>query len=126
MKILGIDWGERKIGLALSEGSFAAPLKIEKNNQDFQRKIRQLCQKEKVEKIVVGVAEGKMALKQKEFGEKLAQICGLRVEFWDETLTSQEALRKMIEAGTSRKKRRLEDAISAALILQSYLEAQKR
>lgn len=123
IKILGIDYGEKKVGLSLSEGQLAAPIGIELNNKVLERKLEELCRKEKIEKIVVGIAEGRIAKKQKEFGGKIAQICNLPVEFWDETLTTQEAQRQMIEIGKTRKSRRREDAISAAIILQSYLEA---
>lgn len=125
MKTLGIDYGEKKVGLAISEGEFAAPFKIETNTRDLSEKICRLCQKEGVTKIVVGVSEGRMAQSQKEFGQNLAQAGGLPVEFWDETLTSKEAVQKMIEAGAKQKKRRQEDAVAAALILQSYLEGRK-
>ena len=125
MRILGIDYGEKKIGLSFSEGNLAAPIGVEPNTKDFGRKIKDFCQKEKVEKIVLGISEGQMAQKQKKFGAKMARICGLPVELWDETLTSQEAVKVMIESGRKRKKRRVEDAVSAALILQSYLDFQK-
>lgn len=125
MKILGIDYGERKIGLSLSEGILVTPLGIERKTKDLEKRIRDLCQKEEVGKVIVGISEGKIAQRQKHFGEKIAQICSLPVEFWDETLTSREALQKMIETGKSRKKRSREDAVAAALILQSYLENQK-
>ncbi|MFZ5365715.1 MAG: Holliday junction resolvase RuvX [Patescibacteria group bacterium] len=119
MKILGIDYGERKIGLAISEGVLAEPLKIVKSN----RQIVSICQKEGIEKIVVGISEGKMAERARKFGRGLGKITGLPVKFQDETLTSQEAVAKMKEIG---KRVKDEDAISAALILQEYLETQKR
>lgn len=111
--------------MAISEGELAAPLGVEANTKSLPWRIKNLCQKEGVGKIIVGVSEGKMAQRQKEFGKDLAQTCNLPVEFYDETLTSREAVRKMIEVGKKRKSRRLEDAFSAALILQSYLENQR-
>lgn len=124
MKILGIDYGEKKIGLSLSEGKLATPLGIEENTKNLERKIKDLCQKEEIKKIVIGTAEGYMAQRQREFGSRIAKACHLPVLFWDETLSSREAIQKMIELGKTRKKRRQEDAFSAALILQSYLDAQ--
>ena len=113
------------MGLATSEGQLVSPAGVFFNTKNAVLKLAEFCQRERVEKIVIGIAEGKVAQKQKEFGEKIAKACGLPVEFWDETLTSREAVQKMIEIGKKRKSRRLEDAISAALILQSYLDSQK-
>lgn len=125
MKILGIDYGERKIGLSISEGFLASPLRIETKTKDFEKRLKDFCQKEKIDKIVIGLSEGKMVQKQKEFGKKVADVCNIPVAFWDETLTSKKAVQEMIGSGVSRKKRRREDAVAAALILQSFLEAQK-
>lgn len=122
MKILGIDYGEAKIGLATSEGEIAEPLgMIEIRNWELG--IGNICRKEKVEKIVVGISEGKMAEKTREFGERLREITGLLVEFWEETLTSKEAVKKMIEAGKARRRRKTDEhAVAACLILQDYLD----
>lgn len=122
MKILGIDYGEAKIGLATSEGEIAEPLgMIEIRNWELG--IGNICRKEKVEKIVVGISEGKMAEKTREFGERLREITGLLVEFWEETLTSKEAVKKMIEAGKARRRRKMDEhAVAACLILQDYLD----
>ncbi len=130
MKILGIDYGEKRIGLAVSEGEIARSLTVLQKSKIPARggsawggKIKELCDKEGVTKIVIGISEGRTAEKTREFGQELQKITNLPVEFFDETLTTQEAIRKMVEAGTSRKKRReFSDAISAALILQGYLE----
>lgn len=126
MKILALDYGEAKVGLSVSEGQLAQPLKVEPKTKDFFKKIKDFCQKEGIEKIVVGLSEGKMAQKQKAFGVKVGKVCYLPVEFWDETLTSQEALSQMIKLGLKRKSRRREDAFAAALILESYLESQRK
>jgi len=88
------------------------------------KKIEKETEKEKIEKIVVGVSEGEMAEETKKFGKKLEDKLGISVVFQDETLTTYEAQRFSIEAGIKRKKRKeLEDAYSAALILQEYLDS---
>lgn len=123
MKILGIDYGERRIGLAITEGEIARPLRVESGIRNQELRIKKICEREKVTKIVIGISEGRMAEKTREFGQELQKVTGLPVEFYDETLTTQEAIRKMVESGTSQKKRReFRDAISAALILQGYLD----
>lgn len=124
MKILGIDYGERRIGLAVSEGEIARPLGVEIKNQKSNLKIKELCEREGIAKIVVGISEGKMAGKTREFGRELQKTTSLPIEFFDETLTTQIAIKKMVEAGTSKKKRKeFSDAVSAALILQDYLSS---
>lgn len=124
MKILGIDYGEKRIGLAVSGGEIARPLMvIPVKNSKVGGRIKKICEREDISKIVIGISEGRTAEKTREFGHELQKATGLPVEFFDETLTTQEAIRKMVEAGTSRKKRKeFVDAISAALILQGYLE----
>jgi len=124
MKILAIDYGLKKIGLALTEGDLAEPLSVISHQPSVFKKISGICQKHGVEKIVIGLPEGKMVKKVKEFGQKVAKLTGLPVIFQDETLTSKEAIAKMIEAGRGRKTRReKEDAIAAAIILQTYLNS---
>lgn len=124
MKILGIDYGLRKIGLAISEGELAEPLSVVSNKQSVTNKISKICQKQKVEKIIIGLPEGEIVEKVKEFGQKVADLTGLPVIYQDESLTSKEAVVKMIEAGKKREDRqRVEDAIAAAIILQSYIDS---
>ena len=121
---MGIDFGERRIGLAVAEGGLAEPLVIiEVDNQTSAiEEVVEVCQQEKIQKIVVGLPSG--SSKVKKFGQKLAAATGLEVIFWDETLTSEEALSKMIEAGRPQRKRRHLDDVVAALILQECLDSQ--
>lgn len=122
MKLLGIDFGLKKIGLAISEGELAEPLMVIRNHSFLTKKIKAICQKHKVGQIVIGLPEGKMAKKTCLFGQKLSQKLRLPVFFQEETLTTKEAIAKMVEAGRGKKYRReQEDAFAAALILQEYL-----
>ena len=126
MKLLGIDYGRRKIGLAMgdTETKFAEPLKTLKF-QDFKilvGELRDIVNDYEIKKIVVGVSEGKMAEETKKFGKELEEIIKVPVVFQDETLTTREAQELSIEAGIKRKKRKeMEDAYAAAIILQNYL-----
>ncbi len=130
-KILGVDFGERRIGLAIAINNLAEPLSIiEVDNLDAAvEKIVRICQQEKTKEIIVGLpldSQGQLgpaAKKAKRFGQKLAKETGLKIIFWDECLTSEEALSKMVEAGRRQKKRRRLDDVAAALILQEYLES---
>lgn len=120
MKFLGIDYGKRKIGLAISEGKLAEPLKVirYKDIKWLVQEIHKIIEKEKIEKVIVGISEGKMGQESKEF----AKI--LNAETFDETLSSQDAISLSIQSGVKRKKRKeMEDAYAAAIILQNYLDS---
>lgn len=124
MRILGIDFGIAKIGLAITENDLARPLGVIKNHQKTLSRIARLVKEEQIEKIVIGVSEGKIGQKAKEYGEKLRKMTGLKLAFQDETLTTKEAIGKMIEAGKRKKYRQeKEDAFAAAIILQAYLDS---
>ena len=128
MNFLGIDFGLKKIGLALadSQSKLAIPwgtMEVKSNLDEVVKKIKDLCHREKVGKIIIGLPESGLVEKIKRFGDNLAQATGLSVFYEDESLTSKEALAKMIESGLKKKARRKkEDQIAAALILQNYLE----
>lgn len=125
MVILGIDYGQAKTGLALSSGTLAYPLKVinESNIEKLIREIKTVAAKEGVAKIVVGISEGDMGKKQRDFVGKIAKEFAVPVETWDETLTTQEALHLARESGISRNKlARMEDAFAATVMLQSYLD----
>lgn len=127
VKILGIDYGRAKIGLALGENFLAEPHKVikYKSFDILFKQIDEIARKEGVVRIVVGVSESKMAKESQDFGERLNESLNIPVDFQDETLSSQDAGRLAIEAGISRKKRKgLEDAYAAAILLQNYLDTQ--
>lgn len=120
MKILGIDYGRRKIGLAVSEGKLAEPLKVIKIDDfnDGVEKVKKEAESIKAEKLIVGLSEGEMGEEQKQFAKKMG------AETFDETLSTYDAQNFSIEAGIKRKKRKgMEDAYAAAIILQNYLDA---
>jgi putative Holliday junction resolvase len=129
MKILGIDFGTKKIGIASATTTLAevyGVIRFETVDEAI-RKLKKVVENEKAEKIVIGISEGEMAKKTKSFGEKFGKSVQLPIIFQDETLSTKDAQRLSIEAGINRKKRRqLEDAYSAALILQDYLDSKDR
>jgi len=121
MRYLGIDYGEKRIGLALGEKGLTRPLGVLPNNQEIMEKIGQICQKEAIDRLVLGWAED-LGEKIKAFKESLEGKLGLPVELEDETLTSRAGVATMIETGSRRKKRKKEaDAAAAAEILSSFL-----
>lgn len=113
MKILGIDYGRSKIGLAIAEGGFSEPWKVIKPSE-----VKQVLGQEKFDKVVVGVSEGEMGEESKKFAETLG------AETFDETLTSQDAQRLSRELGVPQKKRhKMEDAYAASIMLQNYIDS---
>lgn len=126
MKILGIDYGRRKLGLAMSEGYLSEPWKVLRveHLDEALKKITQIIKDEKIEKVVIGVSEGEMGRESKDFGMNLQQELEIQVDTHDETLSTQDATRLAIEAGMGRKKRNeMEDAFAASIILQDYLDS---
>ncbi|QQG47768.1 MAG: Holliday junction resolvase RuvX [Candidatus Woesebacteria bacterium] len=125
MQILGLDYGDKKIGLAYASAFLAEPLMVvrfERVDELFE-KIKKIVTDYKIEKIVVGVSEGASAEKSMEFGYLLKDKLNLEVNFQDETLSTEEANMLSREANVSRSRRKsLEDAYAATIILQNYLD----
>ncbi len=109
--ILGIDYGLKNIGLAISEGQIAEPLETigVRGQGAGAREIQGIVKKYQVNKIVVGISEGKSKQRALGFGKKLGSVLGLPVEYVDETLSTYEAGPKA-------------HAKAAAIILQRYLD----
>jgi len=123
MKYLGIDYGKSKMGLALSEGLTASPFQVLSVGglQDALQKIRQVIEREGIEKVVVGLPDsGEARAVTEKFIQGLSPY--IEVETADETLSSHNAREKMIQLGKNQKARSKEDAHSAVLILQDYLD----
>jgi putative Holliday junction resolvase len=133
-RILAIDFGERRIGLAISDPlgitAQGLPTIDTRKTKDFLSFIQNLIQEKEVSKVVVGMPrnmDGSIGFKGeavKEFIQKLSQKTKVEIITWDERLTSVESLRSMREMGTKQKKKETVDRISATLILQSYLDSQ--
>lgn len=122
MKLIGIDYGDKKIGIAISEGFLAEPYLVIPNNIAINE-IKKIVIKENVYKIIVGISEGVSAQKTETFINDLKNNTKVLIEKWDETGTTKSAIKKLIDAGTRISKRKKEeDAVAAALILQSYLD----
>ncbi len=126
MQTLGIDFGLKKVGIAIGTGSLAEPYMVLRYSdmKILEEEIKKICDKEKVEKIIVGVSEGEMAQKTREFIDDLKREFSIPVEEFDETLSTQEAQRLSIESPMRRSKRReMEDAIAASVMLQNYIDS---
>ena len=130
MRSLGLDIGERRIGVALSDpmGVSARPLEVLYDlDPDGLRTYVQENKEKGIGIVVVGLPltckgeEGEQARITREYAKVLEGIEGIELVFWDERFSTREAERKLREAGRSLKGKEV-DAEAAAVILQSYLE----
>lgn len=133
-RILGVDYGEKRIGLAVSDptGFLATPLDILDATQPrVVERLLDLCRERDIHEVVVGLplnmdgSTGPQAKRVQDFAQKLrAALPDRIIRTWDERLTSRAGERVLIEAGASRKRRReVLDKLAAQIMLQSYLDA---
>ncbi len=132
-RILAIDYGERRIGLAVSDPlgitAQGLPTIDTRKIKDVLSHIKNLITEKRVIKLVVGMPRnmnGSVGVKGEEvrnFIGKLAHKIQAEIITWDERLTSVQSLRSMREMGTKQRKKEVTDRISATLILQSYLDS---
>lgn len=124
MKLLGIDYGRVYTGIAISvEGASPQPLIVIKSKSDKHKinEITKLSQKENVDKIIIGSGSGKLEDHIRGFIDNLRRTVKKEIVTVDETLTSNLASELMVDNGISKKKRKeLEHAYSAAIILKIY------
>lgn len=132
-KLLGLDLGERRVGVAVSDdlGTIAFPVGIVDLRHQTLDAVADLARQHGVEGIVAGLPttmggeEGYQAREVRAMADELAQLVDVRIVFWDERLTSAIADR-VLEASGGKRKRRANgdrDAIAASVMLQSYLDA---
>ncbi|MCQ2520024.1 MAG: Holliday junction resolvase RuvX [Lachnospiraceae bacterium] len=136
MRIMGLDFGSKTVGVALSDPLLITAQGFEIIRRKEENKLRQtlarieeIIQEYDVTEIVLGLpknmndSEGTRAELSREFKEKLERRTGLPVTMWDERLTTVEADNIMMEAGIRRENRKeYVDMIAAQLILEGYME----
>jgi putative holliday junction resolvase len=132
-RLLGIDHGESRIGLAISDelGSFAHPYRTLQSSPQVVEEIRVIVERERLSGIIVGLPKnmngtlGPSAAKAKAFGELLAKAMpSIKIQFWDERLTTQEAQRALHAAGKNAKQsKKMIDQVAAQILLQNYLDS---
>jgi putative Holliday junction resolvase len=137
MRILGIDHGSKRVGLALSDetGTIAQPLQFLPAEPAAQllHGLKECVAARKVEEIVVGIPRnmngtyGPAAEKARAFVAALQEVVTVPIRTWDERLTTVQAQRALIETGMRREKRKERvDQTAAAILLQSYLDHPRR
>ena len=136
MRIMGLDYGSKTVGVAVSDplGLTAQGIEIVRRKSETKlrqtlARIEEIAKEYGVEKIVLGFPKhmnndiGERAEKSLEFKEMLERRTGLPVVMWDERLTTVEADRTMMETGIRRENRKeYVDMIAAVFILQGYLD----
>lgn len=133
MRLLALDIGERRIGIAISEsGILAKPFSIverKSKEEDFIR-LQRIIAEQKIEKLIVGLPYslsdpqrvGPQARRVKRYTEMLAKKIAIPIEYFDESYSTVDAQAYLLSSG--RKKTPL-DAAAAAVILQNYLDTQQ-
>lgn len=133
MRILGLDLGQKTIGVAISDplGFTAQGIKTirRKNKEEDIKELREICSEYQVELILVGLPknmDGSLGFASErimEFSKIIEENLAIKIEFWDERLTTVAANRAMLEADLSRAKRKkIVDKVAATYILQGYLD----
>jgi putative Holliday junction resolvase len=133
-RILGLDFGTRRVGAALSDPrrQIATPLEVHQRRDPAgdARHYLELVRAHDVDRIVIGLPlhtsgqAGTAAVLARHFGARLAELTGLPVVFQDERYTTSEAEETLIAAGLKRRRRKgLRDMLAAQILLQNYLDA---
>lgn len=136
VRIMGIDYGEKRIGIALSDplNIFAYPYKTISNDVNFWKVFSELVKDNNIGKIVLGLPSSKfhssklVAEKVHLIREKITKNLKVEVILWNEEFSSAIAKEKILEAVTKKSKRRdkgLLDSYSAAVILQEFLDSRQ-
>lgn len=136
MRVLGIDFGDRKIGLAISDRLWitAQPLASYRRGteKEDEKYFKALIAEYEITEIIVGMplrmdgSSGTRAEKTREFARWLEQILNLPILFWDERLTTKQANKILSQRKiATRVKKNIEDQISAMIILSTYLESKR-
>jgi putative Holliday junction resolvase len=134
VRVLGVDYGSVRIGLALSDSlgmiARALPCVQAANRKQAVARIAAICRENAVTEVVVGLplhangSEGEASKGARALGGEIAAATGLPLEYLDERLTTKLADRVLLEADLSRKKRKaLVDSLAATVLLQNYLDA---
>lgn len=135
MRILGLDIGDKTIGVAVSDlmGWTAQGIEVIKRNSERSdlKRLREIVHEYQVKSIVVGLpinmngTIGPQGEKVQQFAKKIQKSLQLPLEYWDERLTTVAAERLLIDADVSRgKRKRVIDKMAAMFILQGYLDHQ--
>jgi putative holliday junction resolvase len=133
-RILGLDYGTRRVGAALSDPgrtiAFPVEVYVLRGAKHDAEHYRDIVAENEVDRIVIGLPlhtsgrEGQLAAMARAFGDWLAAVSGRPVVYYDERYSTIEAEQRLIDAGLTRQKRKaLRDQLAAQIMLQDYLDA---
>ena len=133
---MGIDYGEKRIGIALSDPmlTFAYPFITLQNNSSFLKNLSGIIEEKKINKIILGLPSSsfksskELSIKVLKLKSEIEMKNKIEVVLWDEEYSSAIAKEKVIESVTKKSKRRQKDLLdrhSAAVILQEYLDTKQ-
>ncbi|MBB6735432.1 Holliday junction resolvase RuvX [Cohnella zeiphila] len=137
MRTMGLDFGDKRIGVAISDAfgwtAQGAEVIERKREGDYLERIRELVRDNEVDAIVVGLPKnmngtigprGEICIA---FAEELKQALPVAVHMWDERLTTVAAQRTLLEADVSRRKRKqVVDKMAATILLQNFLDSRQK
>ncbi len=137
MRIMGLDYGDKTVGVAVSDEMLLIAQPVETIKRERANKLRQtyarieaLIKEYNIEKIVTGLplnmdsTEGLRCMKTREFAKNLERRTGIEIIFWDERLTTAAADSVLDEGGVHKDRRKQYiDKLAASMILQGYLDS---
>lgn len=140
MRIMGLDYGAKTVGVAVSDELLLTAQPVETIKRERESKLRrtlarieELMEEYQVEKVVIGLPkklnndEGDRCERTREFAQMVERRSGLEVVFWDERLTTVMADAALAEGGVAKQERKQYiDKVAASLILKGYLESLER
>jgi putative Holliday junction resolvase len=136
MKTLGIDFGQKRVGIAISDdkGIIASPLEtINRKTDDFVlSKIKEIVEEKNVEDIVMGIplsANSKVQEEYKEFAKRITEETKIEPKLWDETFSTKQAQNMVAffePSNTKPKTKDHRDKVAAAVILQEFLDNEEK
>jgi putative Holliday junction resolvase len=131
VRIIGIDYGQKRVGLAMSDplGITSQPLPFLPNDKNMFAQLKKLVEENQVSEIVVGLpitmrgSASEMTAEVEKFVDQLETHISIPIYLQDERLSTMESEKLLISADVSRKKRKeVRDSMAASIILQDYLE----
>jgi putative holliday junction resolvase len=135
MRVLGIDYGEKRIGIAASDPDqkVSLPIRIIESSQNTIKLLKEIIEEYDISEIVFGLPkdkegnDSKKATEVRTFGEKLRETTNIPITYWDERYSTKAVKQAMIQTNLkSRKKKKSLDAHAAAFFLQGYLDSKQR
>ncbi len=121
MKTLALDYGTKRVGIAISYASLAEPLLILDNDENLYKNLQNLIQAHRIQQLVVGLSENDMADKTRRFAGILQEKTQLPLFFNDETLSSYQ-VHQFLRLHRLKQRQGPIDHLAAAVILQNFLD----